>query len=61
MANSVESSNHVTVPVFINKRKIEQLAKNFNPNVVVLEPEEVRQRIRENLERSLIIYKKDKD
>lgn len=39
MANSVESSTHVTVSVFTNKRAIEQFEKNFNPNVVVLGPE----------------------
>lgn len=54
---SDEDESGVTVSTVTNEMAAEQFAKNFSPNVVVLEPQELRNRLKDNLEKSLKFYK----
>lgn len=54
---SDEDESGVTVSTVTNEMAVEQFAKNFSPNVVVLEPRELRNRLKDNLEKSLKFYK----
>lgn len=55
---SDEDETHVTVAVKTNERAMEQFAKNFAPDVEVLQPESLRQRVKEELERAVEVYYK---
>lgn len=54
---SDEDESGVTVSVYANEMAVEQFAKSFSPDVVILEPRELRDRLRDNFEKSLEIYK----
>lgn len=54
---SDEDESGVTVSTVTNEMAAEQFAKNFSPDVVVLEPQELRNRLKDNLEKSLKFYK----
>lgn len=54
---SDENESGVTVSTVTNEMAAEQFAKNFSPDVVVLEPQELRNRLKDNLEKSLRFYK----
>lgn len=54
---SDEDESGVTVSTVTNEMAAEQFAKNFSPDVVVLEPQELRNRLKDNLEKSLDFYK----
>lgn len=54
---SDEDESGVTVSVYANEMALEQFAKNFSPDVLILEPQYLRDRMRENLEKSLNFYK----
>lgn len=54
---SDEDESGVTVSTVTNEMAVEQFAKNFSPDVVVLEPQELRNRLKDNLEKSLKFYK----
>lgn len=54
---SDEDESGVTVSTVTNEMAAEQFAKNFSPDVVVLEPQELRNRLKDNLEKSLRFYK----
>lgn len=51
-----EDEHGVTVSTITNERAIWQFAKNFSPDVVVLEPQELREKLRDNLQKSLACY-----
>ena len=53
---SDEDETHVTVAVKTNERAMEQFAKNFAPDVEVLQPESLRQKVKEGLERAVGVY-----
>lgn len=53
---SEENETHVSVSVKTNERAMEQFAKNFAPDVVVLKPERLRDKLREELEKALKAY-----
>lgn len=53
---SDEDESGVTVTTTTNELAMEQFAESFAPDVVVLEPESLRERIIKNLERSLQTY-----
>ena len=55
---SDEDEIHVTVAVKTNERAMEQFAKNFAPDVEVLQPESLRQRVKEELERAVEVYRR---
>ena len=54
---SEENDTHVTVSVYANEMAIEQFAKNYAPEVILLEPKEMAGRITESLEKSLQTYR----
>lgn len=53
---SDEDENKVTVSVYANELATEQFAKSYAPDVIVLKPKELADKIRENMERSLEAY-----
>lgn len=57
VAFSDEDETGVTVSVYANEMSVEQFAKSFAPDVVVLEPKSLRDKVKENLRRSLKFYK----
>ena len=48
----------MTVAVKTNERAMAQFAKNFAPDVEVLQPESLREKLREELERAVEIYRR---
>lgn len=56
---SDEDETGVTASVYTNEMALEQFAKNFAPDVVVLEPQRLRNQLKENLEKSLEFYQKE--
>jgi predicted DNA-binding transcriptional regulator YafY len=54
-----EDDERVTVSAFTNEPAMEQFAKNFAPDVIVLKPERLREKIKEDLERSAEAYKQE--
>lgn len=55
---SDEDETHVTVAVKTNERAMEQFAKNFAPDVEVLQPERLREKLKEELKRAVEVYRK---
>lgn len=54
---SDEDETHVTVSAKINERAMERFARNFAPAVEVLQPENMREKLREELERAAEVYR----
>lgn len=54
---SDEDETSVTVSTMTNELAAEQYAKNFGPDVVILEPESLREKVKEDLKRALDCYK----
>lgn len=54
---SDEDENGVTVTTTTNELAMEQFAKNFAPDVVVLEPESLREKVKSSFEQTLQFYK----
>lgn len=54
---SDETENYVTVSTFTNEMAMEQFAKNFSPDVEVLEPQSLREKLIDNLKKSLECYR----
>ena len=50
---SDESDDHVTVTAQVNEMAMKQFAKNFAPDVMVLEPEQLRNEIKADAEKTL--------
>ena len=57
-SNKMFLNTHVTVTTKTNERAMEQFAKNFAPDVEVLKPESMREKLREELERAAEVYRK---
>lgn len=53
---SDEDEGHVTVSTFTNEMAAEQFAKNYGPCVVILEPRNLRERVKDTLEQTLKCY-----
>lgn len=53
---SDEDENGVTVSTVTNEMAIEQFAKNYSPDVEILEPVSLREKLRDSFERSLKCY-----
>ncbi|MGN1419031.1 MAG: helix-turn-helix transcriptional regulator [Acutalibacteraceae bacterium] len=51
-----EDENGVTVSAYTNEMAMEQFAKNFAPDVVILEPQSLREKLKKDLEESLKYY-----
>ena len=54
-----EDERGVTVSAYTNERALEQFAKNFAPDVVILSPESLRNRVKEDLRQALAAYEKE--
>ncbi len=56
VAFSEETDTHVSVSVHENERAAEQFAKNYAPDVIVLQPQKLRDKLREDLKKSWEAY-----
>lgn len=56
---SEETQTHVSVKVKVNERAAEQFAQNYAPDVIVLQPQRLQEKLRENFEKSLEAYVKE--
>ncbi len=56
---SNETDSHVTVSTYTNKMAMEQFAKNYSPDVEILEPRSLREELIDNLKKSLKLYKQE--
>lgn len=54
---SDETDSHVTVSTYTNEMAMEQFAKNYSPDVEILQPQSLREKLIDNLKRSLECYK----
>ena len=54
---SEETETHVIVSANVNEMAMEQFAKSYAPDVVVLEPTELADKMKKWLEKALKIYK----
>ena len=54
---SDEDEGHVTVTVHANEMSVEQFARSFAPDVIVLEPQALADRLAAGLEQTLAIYR----
>ena len=53
---SEETDTHVLVSVHVNERAAEQFAKNYAPDVVILQPKRLRDKLRDDLKKSWEAY-----
>ena len=53
---SEETDTHVSVSVHLNERAAEQFAKNYAPDVVILQPKRLRDKLRDDLKKSWEAY-----
>ena len=56
MKFSEETDTHVSVSVHVNERAAEQFAKNYAPDVVILQPKRLRDKLRDDLKKSWEAY-----
>lgn len=49
---SEETDTHVSVSVHVNERAAEQFAKNYAPDVVILQPKRLRDKLRDDLKKA---------
>ena len=56
MTFSEETDTHVSVSVHVNERAAEQFAKNYAPDVVILQPKRLRDKLRDDLKKSWEAY-----
>ena len=54
-----EDESGVTVSAYTNERALEQFAKNFAPDVVILSPDSLRNQVKEYLRQALAAYEKE--
>lgn len=47
---------HVSVSVHVNERAAEQFAKNYAPDVVILQPKRLRDKLRDDLKKAWEAY-----
>ena len=55
---SDETAEHVTVTACVNKMAMKQFAKSYAPDVMVLEPERLREEIKKEAEMTRKAYQK---
>lgn len=55
---SDEDEQRITVSLYANERAVAQFAKSYAPDVVVLEPERLREEVKSEIERALEEYQK---
>ena len=55
-----ETKNTITVSVKANEMSVEQFAKSFAPDIIVLEPKSLADRVQAGLRRALQRYEKVK-
>ena len=53
---SEETDTHVSVSVHVNERAAEQFAKNYAPDVVILQPKRLRDKLRDDLKEAWEAY-----
>ena len=53
---SEETDTHVSVSVYVNERAAEQFAKNYAPDVVILRPKRLRDKLRDDLKKAWEAY-----
>ncbi len=53
---SEETDTHVSVSVHVNERAAEQFAKNYAPDVMILQPKKLRDKLRDDLKKSWEAY-----
>ena len=53
---SEETDTHVSVSVHVNERAAEQFAKNYSPDVVILQPKRLRDKLRDDLKKAWEAY-----
>ncbi len=53
---SEETDTHVSVSVHVNERAAEQFAKNYAPDVVILQPKRLRGKLRDDLKKAWEAY-----
>ena len=53
---SEETDTHVSVSVHVNERAVEQFAKNYAPDVVILQPKRLRGKLRDDLKKAWEAY-----
>ena len=53
---SEETDTHVSVSVHVNERAAEQFAKNYAPDVMVLQPKSLREKLKNDLKKSWEAY-----
>ena len=53
---SEEMDTHVSVSVHVNERAAEQFAKNYAPDVVILQPKRLRNKLRDDLKKAWEAY-----
>ena len=53
---SEETDTHVSVSVHVNERAAEQFAKNYAPDVVILQPKRLRDKLRDDLKKAWEAY-----
>lgn len=51
-----ETDTHVSVSVHVNERAAEQFAKNYAPDVVILQPKRLRDKLRDDLKKAWEAY-----
>ena len=56
MTFSEETDTHVSVSVHVNERAAEQFAKNYAPDVVILQPKRLRDKLRDDLKKAWEAY-----
>lgn len=57
---SDETETHISVSVYTNEMSAEQFAKNFAPDVLVLEPADLREKVAQSLEDAVKAYRSGK-
>ena len=55
---SDETETHVIVSANVNEMAMEQFAKSFAPDVIVLEPQELAEKVIADMEKTLEFYEK---
>ena len=53
---SEETDTHVSVSVHVNERAAKQFAKNYTPDVVILQPKRLRDKLRDDLKKAWEAY-----
>lgn len=58
---SEETETHVSVSVYVNERAAVQFAKNYAPDVILLQPKRLRNQLQQDMKKSLAAYEEQED